>query len=216
MLSQDHSSFSTGGWCSIYPTKLLHKLSGTISGKLIYVAVILPGFFQWLWCVTGKDTLSMQCSLHVWIPQQLTDSVYGSVRGERGFRMLEIWYKQSCVFLMEMRMHSNIMGVIQANTDTKDALPFALVLDLVRFLQLLSVCLFRWGLLAGPVGRSMHIYGVGSMYKWIQREVKGEVLFSYLRLKKHGIWCDTRQHKLPPTLRELSLYNYSTRHQIFQ
>lgn len=118
MLSQDHSSFSTGGWCSIYPTKLLHKLSGTISGKLIYVAVILPGFFQWLWCVTGKDTLSMQCSLHVWIPQQLTDSVYGSARGERGFRMLEIWYKQSCVFLMEMRMHSNIMGVIQANTDT--------------------------------------------------------------------------------------------------
>lgn len=56
--------------------------------------------------------------------------------GEQGSRMLRMgqsykWYKQSCVFLMEMRMHSNIMGVIQANTDAADAPTFALVLDLV-------------------------------------------------------------------------------------
>lgn len=78
MLSQDHSSLSTSSWCSICLTKYLHRLSGAISGKLINVAVILPGFFQWRWNVAGIDTLSMQCSLHGWIPQLMTDSVYGS------------------------------------------------------------------------------------------------------------------------------------------
>lgn len=107
-------------------------LSGAISGKLIYVAVILPGFFQWLWNVAGIDTLSMQCSLHGWIPQLMTDSVYGSAWVSEDSVCWE-WdnRKQRCVLLMEMRMHSGIMGVFQANTDTTDTLALALVLDLV-------------------------------------------------------------------------------------
>lgn len=101
-------------------------------------------------------------------------------------------------------MHSDIMGVIQANTETTDTLAFALVLDLVWFLQLLNVCLFQW---QGSAGTSVHIYGVGR----IQRQERRHLATS----TKHSISCDTRQHKLPIGLRGLSLHNYSICRKIF-
>lgn len=110
-LPPDHYSFSTCGWFSIY-IRFLQRLSGTILGKLIYVAVIFTGFLSWLQLVAGKDTLSMWCSLHGWIPQQMTDR---ECVGEWEFRTLGMGqlhkrYKQSCVFLMEIRLHSDITG----------------------------------------------------------------------------------------------------------
>lgn len=111
-LPLDHYSFSTCGWFSIYFIRFLQRLSGTISGKLIYVAVILTGFHSWLQLVAGKDTFSMLCFLHGWIPQQLTDR---ECVGEWEFRTLGMGqlhkrYKQSCVFLMEIRLRSDITG----------------------------------------------------------------------------------------------------------
>lgn len=112
-----------------------------------YDFFILTGFLSWLQLVAGKDTLSMWCSLHGWIPQQMTDR---ECVGEWEFRTLGMGqlhkrYKQSCIFLMEIRLwhHGHLLRLLQPPQELGNAL-FWIWLQLLQFL---SVCVFWWELL---------------------------------------------------------------------